>query len=443
MEEESTSVWSHISNRFIPSDTTAHTNLLEPGLYRYEADMSGWWLAKTGPRYTFPYKIYGSHDHIINRIKKAWGATAANLGVLLNGVKGTGKTVTAQLVGNWAIQQGIPVIVVHNPVPLATILERVQQDCVVIFDEFEKTHAKPEEQQALLTAIDGMSRNAWKRLFIFTTNAKTVDPNFIDRPSRIRYSWEFGRLSNEVIEEILDDLLDPELSDLRVGIQTYLATRKVLSIDVVKTVIVECNTFRESPTTFKQVMNLSEQDARGFELEIVDGEGNPVRSLTSYFKPHNRFSQMLMGHLSASGVKSYITDVLGNGTTRTYEDPFSHWAIRLVGPTDIDPQVWVCNVKVPFRETWVKNMRKVEDENHFTSLWMDPRPEGWKVPSWATKTQKGDELTDEEENAFESWMYDGSVYNSGEDHMEVLVRITPKYESEYQTRSWSGAVQAF
>ena len=431
LPNNTSNVWEKHKNTYHPGNTAAQTRLMGPGVYRFVLTPHGWYLECTSRRFEFPFKVYGNHDHITDRIRRAWGALDANLGVLLNGLKGTGKTVTAQRVANWAIDQGIPVLVVTNPIPLTQVLERIEQPVVIIFDEFEKTHRQEEEQQALLTALDGMARNSHKRLFLFATNSKAVEDNFLDRPSRIRYLWEFGRLSEDVIEELLDDILDPELSEMRAEIITYLNTRKVLSIDVAKTVIQEVNTFREAPTEFENMMNLSEQDARGFTLEFVNEEGDVLRTLSHYFKPRRNDANLLRGCLTKSGQKAYVENQLADSLTYTfYDDGFRDTTIELVEATD-DPSIWVCHVKVPIFDTWVKNFREVEGawacDN---ALWIDVKPEEWKIPNWAYKTQRKEELTEEELTEASEWGDSHSVFGTGVRNLvRVLIKITQNFDT--------------
>lgn len=67
-------------------------NTLKPGIYQIDCDpMSGWYLERTGDRFTFDYKIYGVHTEIINRVLRVYPKLKGNMGILFNGLKGTGK----------------------------------------------------------------------------------------------------------------------------------------------------------------------------------------------------------------------------------------------------------------------------------------------------------------------------------------------------------------
>ena len=422
----SNNIWQEKSETYHPANIAAMTKVIPPGIYQYMETMQGWFLEKTSSRYTFPYKIYGAHNDIIYRVATAWGGLESNVGVLLNGIKGTGKTITAQMIVNWAIDHGIMVLNVPSPVPLATIMSHVEQPMLVLFDEFEKTHAKevhPMAQQNLLSAIDGLSRNEYRRMFLFTTNNRVVNENLVDRPSRIRYCWEFSRISDELIEMILNDLLDPELAELRPEILRYFSSREVLTIDVIKTVIIECNLFREGPEAFKSFMNLSEKEPGGFRLEIVDGDTVSVAS--DYFRVSSisgvtgNPSSYLSGLLTKYGRESFVQTVCSANTTRAV---YGHngQRIELISPTE-KPDEWICYIMVPTYTTWVGNKLT----NVLNSwLWLDQKPAGWKMPEWARKEMKSEDLTDEEENEKGTHVANYSVFGTST-KQAVVIRITP------------------
>lgn len=65
---------------------------LEPGVYELQPNMFGFHLTPLSEKFEFSYKIYGLETDIIKRVLKYYFKTdTGNLGVLLNGVKGTGK----------------------------------------------------------------------------------------------------------------------------------------------------------------------------------------------------------------------------------------------------------------------------------------------------------------------------------------------------------------
>jgi hypothetical protein len=413
-------VWETMAGNYFPATDRSRVRALEPGVYSYRAAPGIWWLAVAVAQFSFGFRLYDTHAKIVERSLAVWNAEGNNnVGILLNGEKGSGKTVAVQMICNELIRQGIPVLVVRDPVPLDTILGQVRQDLVVVFDEFEKTHAKPEQQQALLSAIDGMSRSPFKRMFLFTTNMATIDTNFIDRPSRVRYIFSFGRLADPIVESIVKAELDPALASFEPDILTYLSNRRVLTIDTVRTTIREVNLFREAPSEFESIFNVSAMDAPYFKVDIIDEKGDVVRTLFRFFSPRSSYANMLRNYISSTGRKVY-----GAGDLWCMLDGDSgQGGIYLIRYNPLSPEAkdeFVAQVRIPARETWKKAYDKVFelDELH----WVDAKPENWEVPDWVLKKQMGQRLTKtdrEQENKFE----ESSVYGTN-NRAEVLVRVS-------------------
>ncbi len=419
-------VWRQDVLEFWPTTNADLRRVLPAAIYSYDQNPMGWFLSRTALKYEFPYKIYGHHETILSRVKTAWNGLPANLGILLNGVKGTGKTITAQVLANWVLSENIPVLVIHKPIPtLSEVLGHVSQPMLVIFDEFEKTHDK-DAQQMILTAIDGMARNEFKRMFIFTTNAKAVDENFVDRPSRVRYIYEFDRLADDLVESLLDDRLDPKLTSLRGQIMAYLNTRKVLSMDTAKALIDEVNLFKEDPALFGTYFNVSEQDAKGFVIELLDSTFNPVRTLANFFTPNRKpETNRLRAGLTKSGREQFLSEIATHGLS--FRDNFTQISFDLIEPTQ-NPSDWLCHLVIPLEDTWLKKFPKAHSMCYSTALKVDKRPDDWEIPAWAYSAQESGKIEDDKENeAFREWAGNESIYGTDEDEL-VLIRITPNFE---------------
>ncbi len=190
--------------------------------------------------FVFNFKIYDLDcDEIIDRIIGTWESkvfseTHKNLGIIFNGLKGTGKTIAAKLLSN---RTGLPVIVISKP--LEGMLEFIQSlnfEAVILIDEAEKTFE--EEQAMLLKMIDGVY-NCSRKLYILTTNKLNLDENLIGRPGRIRYVKQFGNLSKTAVSDIIDDnLIDISLKE---GIMKLVDRLEISTIDILKAIIEECN----------------------------------------------------------------------------------------------------------------------------------------------------------------------------------------------------------
>src|SRR5688572_25550345 len=137
-------VWSKSGTAFMPTDVTDNVDLLPVGVYSIGMSMRGIYLDRTGDDFQFGYKIYGKDTSFINRVVRTVHHTPGNLGVLLNGVKGTGKTVTAKQIAN---SLNMPVILMttnHGDNFLGAFGEfinaNIKQDVCLFFDEFEKVY---------------------------------------------------------------------------------------------------------------------------------------------------------------------------------------------------------------------------------------------------------------------------------------------------------------
>ena len=198
-------------------------------------------LRKVSDKFEFDFKIYDvGCEEIGERIKTVWNSdcykkTNKNLGVIFNGIKGTGKTVKSKLLCN---EIGIPVILVDNDYEgqILPFITNLNFECIVFLDEAEKTFS--EDPEILLKLIDG-AYNVTRKLYLLTTNNLTIDDNLIDRPGRIRYIQEFGNLSAKAISECIDDNLEnPEYKDLIIKLVDRL---EFSTVDILKNIIEEVN----------------------------------------------------------------------------------------------------------------------------------------------------------------------------------------------------------
>jgi hypothetical protein len=181
---------------------------LPPGFYTtgYN-DREGVFLKETDSL-TIPSKIYGDSNSRLGRILNSFEYATKNLGVLLYGNSGSGKSLLAKQVCV-ELAKTHPVIIVNSNhiYFLNNYIENIKERCVFFIDEFEKMFEKKEDQSYMLTVIDGATTKS--NLFLFTANNKSmVNDFFFNRPSRIRYAYEYSYLSEDVIKEVLFDRLD-------------------------------------------------------------------------------------------------------------------------------------------------------------------------------------------------------------------------------------------
>ncbi|MBR0502118.1 MAG: AAA family ATPase [Paludibacteraceae bacterium] len=227
----------------IPGDTTLH---ITPGMGVFqlyeEKSMAGsrLGLRRMADKFTFNFKIYDlDAEEIMQKIETTWNSDVfvsgnKNLGVIFNGLKGTGKTIASKILSN---RFNMPVIVVNAPYDgLVNFIQSLCFECVVLIDEAEKTFC--EENDVLLKMIDGVY-NESRKLYILTTNRLNIDENLIGRPGRIRYIKQFGNLTAKAVSDyISDNLIDKtktsQILDVVDGLQ-------ISTIDILKSIVDEVN----------------------------------------------------------------------------------------------------------------------------------------------------------------------------------------------------------
>ena len=158
-------------------------------------------------------KTYGVHSEKVKKVMKSFGRSDRSLGVILSGDKGIGKSMFAKLVCQTANAQGMAVIIVDSCVPgIARFIESIEQECIVLFDEFDKAFRKNysvDEQASLLSLFDGTAGG--KKLYMVTCNEiNGLNSYIVNRPGRFHYHFRFEYPTPEDIREYLKDNLDPK-----------------------------------------------------------------------------------------------------------------------------------------------------------------------------------------------------------------------------------------
>ena len=180
-------------------------------IVRYDK-MSGFFL-ETYPNIEITEKIYGVHKEKVAKVMKSFEIFDRNLGVILSGEKGIGKSICAKLLAEDAVAKGYPLIVVNQYIPgIADYIASIEQKVVVLFDEFDKTFFSGDRdsigdpQTEMLTLFDGLSMG--KKLFVVTCNElKNLNNYLVNRPGRFHYHFRFDYPTDNEVREYLTDKL--------------------------------------------------------------------------------------------------------------------------------------------------------------------------------------------------------------------------------------------
>lgn len=199
-------------------------------------------LKKIANKFEFNFKIYDLDcNDFLNLVKDTWESDIfaennKNLGIILNGTKGTGKTLSSKILCN---KIGLPVIVINKIIDgMVSFIQSLEFECIILVDEAEKTFKKGEDDELLVKLIDGVY-NKSRKLYILTTNRLDINENLLGRPGRIRYIKEFGNLSNNAVKEFLDDNL--KVPEQRKNIIELVDLLEISTIDILRNIVEEVN----------------------------------------------------------------------------------------------------------------------------------------------------------------------------------------------------------
>ena len=220
-----------LGNKIVNKPNGLDYDLIDGKIYNLKFDRFsvGAYLEEDGSL-NLPSKVYLTEDDktFIHRVNSYFQKTTKlSTGVMLSGIKGTGKTVMAKVIAN---NSKLPVIVVDEDFPTGRIndfFRKFEHPVAVIFDEVDK-HWDTED---LLGWLDGVQTNA-KKLVLFTCNNENqVNQYLKDRCSRIRYVRHFEPSDNaRFLKEIMRDKGIAE-SDINSTYDFIVKNFNLLSID--------------------------------------------------------------------------------------------------------------------------------------------------------------------------------------------------------------------
>lgn len=209
---------------------------------------------------SLPSKVYCTQrdERFIDKVINSYNLSESGFtGVMLAGLKGSGKTVMAKVIAN---KSGLPIINIDKnirPYILKNLVEKLGDTSVCfLFDELDKVLADYDDS-VLLQVLDG-SDTKGKHMILFTCNDDDEISEYLtDRCSRIRYWREFDEMSPSLIMEVLNDKLNDkkEVKSLTDFIKDNF---EVCSFDNIASFVKEANDY--PTTTFEELfedMNLS------------------------------------------------------------------------------------------------------------------------------------------------------------------------------------------
>lgn len=226
-------------------------------------------------------KQYGSGQKKINRVLKAYGKMDRSLGVILSGPKGIGKSMFARQLSIEAKDKlGMSTIIVDSNIPSITeILEAIDDECLVLFDEFDKTYVNTgnvnetedagSDQHKLLSLFDGVSSK--KKLYVVTCNQLyDLSELIVNRPGRFHYHIRFGYPDEAQVTQYMLDNLDEEAQTQIPKVLEFCKFTE-LNYDQLRAIAFELNLGGEFSDVIDDLNILNQDDVYFGELTGADG----------------------------------------------------------------------------------------------------------------------------------------------------------------------------
>ncbi|MCQ2235678.1 MAG: AAA family ATPase [Bacteroidales bacterium] len=213
------------------------------------------YLERIGDKFTFSFERFGFDDEFIDYVVKRYKKLNKNMGVLLNGTKGCGKTCTAKVLAN---ELNLPVIIVSSLFDnIGEFIQKIGNSCCFFFDEFDKLceSGYSDNTSILLPIFDGVRSGDAKHVFILTTNELKINKNFISRPGRILYRKSYDSLSVESISKYVEKYLVKK--EYYGEIMEEIGRMSIKSIDIIKTLIDEVNDMDVAPHVAMDFLNIN------------------------------------------------------------------------------------------------------------------------------------------------------------------------------------------
>jgi hypothetical protein len=282
--------------------------------------------------------MYGDTLRHTERILSTYWQRDKSTGVALVGEKGSGKTLLSKNISIELAKQGVPTIVINTPWhgdKFNTLIQSIEQPCIVLFDEFEKVYDS-EQQEQMLTLLDGIYSS--KKLFVLTCNDKwRVDSHMQNRPGRIYYLLNFKGLDADFIREYCNDNLNNKTHiDKIVNISTIFSA---FNFDMMKALVEEMNRYDETPEKSLEMLNVKPEFDGGvqYHVEIYRGDikadrvspsiwtGTPLNADEEHFSFHGKFKSKKSNGLAPANIVDIDLD----------DEPESTWMEQEFSASDV------------------------------------------------------------------------------------------------------------
>lgn len=249
---------------------------IPPALYVLNfSQTEGFYLSVTEDKFKLPNKIYGDYDSKTSKIINTYNSKTSNLGILLTGTKGSGKTMLMKCISNKMIEDGYPIIIIKTGFSgndFINFLDKLGK-CVILFDEFGKLFPTDygrngdDMQNGLLTLFDGTSDSDKKMLIITENNMYDINKYFLGRPGRIHYHLKYDKLPEDVIDSYVKDFDIPE--NIVAGIKDVYSRYSEFSFDILQNIVDEYLLYKTNVPELIKDLNIPLDDEDNIRYKLI------------------------------------------------------------------------------------------------------------------------------------------------------------------------------
>lgn len=266
----------------IDGDDVEIMDALPPAVYSMKfSKLQGFWFE---PMTLEPFsgKVYGEQLRMAEKVERRYRAVEGrNLGVLLSGPKGTGKSLFVRnLAAKLSAEMPVVVVKENGGQPMLSELASLKGRAVIVFDEFEKMFRADaaasngcntrendiREQETALSFFDGVETRQEKLLLLTVNETYSLSRLLLGRPGRIHYHFRMVLPTAEEIEDYLADNLGANVPGDRRVVAAKLASRAV-SWDSLEAVTTELNSGETVEATLKD-LNIGTDEVNGIRIAM-------------------------------------------------------------------------------------------------------------------------------------------------------------------------------